>query len=104
MSLSLSDWPKGSFYTMKQGALYTKQIIITLITAGVGGALFMLLHIPVPWLLGPMIAMVIGTNVINYQFAWHWKIRNLGMVIIGYTIGLSMTTTEIGRASCRERV
>src|SRR5690625_429871 len=95
MSLSLSDWPKGSFYTMKQGALYTKQIIITLITAGVGGALFMLLHIPVPWLLGPMIAMVIGTNVINYQFAWHWKIRNLGMVIIGYTIGLSMTTTAL---------
>lgn len=80
---------------MRQGALYTKQIIITVITAGIGGALFMLLHIPVPWLLGPMVAMVIGTNVINYQFAWHWKIRNLGMVIIGYTIGLSMTTTAL---------
>lgn len=73
----------------------TKEMIITLVTVAIGGLLFMLLHIPVPWLLGPMVAMVIGTNVVKRHFVWHWKIRNLGMMIIGYTIGLSMTSDAL---------
>lgn len=81
---------------MKHDVLYNmKQITITLLTTVVGGLVFMLLHIPVPWLLGPMVAMVIGTNVIKRRFVWHWKIRNLGMMIIGYTIGLSMTMSAL---------
>lgn len=87
---------------MEQGILYnTKQIIITLFTTGVVGTLFMLFHIPVPWLLGPMVAMVIGTNVIKRRFVWHWKIRNLGMMIIGYTIGLSMTLSALNEMACQ---
>lgn len=77
-----------AFYNMKQGS-------ITLMTAILGGLLFMLLHIPVPWLLGPMVTMVIVTNVMKRTFVWHVSIRNIGMMIIGYVIGLSMTTEAL---------
>ncbi|MBM7600972.1 membrane AbrB-like protein [Virgibacillus halotolerans] len=81
---------------MEQGAFSkTKQIIIRLISAVIGGALFMLLHIPVPWLLGPMVCMAIGTNIMKRDFVWPRAIRNSGMMIIGYTIGLSMTSSAL---------
>src|SRR5699024_6804793 len=79
---------QGAFHNMKQGA-------ITLITAVLGGLLFMLLHIPVPWLLGPMVTMVLATNIMNRQFIWHASIRNIGMMLIGYMIGLSMTASAL---------
>ncbi|MDY0395064.1 AbrB family transcriptional regulator [Virgibacillus halophilus] len=72
-----------------------KGIFITLIIAIIGGVLFQLLHIPVPWLLGPMIAMVLGKNMLQWDFAWPYHLRNTGMMIIGYTIGLSMTLAAL---------
>lgn len=81
---------------MKQTILNrTKQIILTLLTAIVGGVLFKLIHIPVPWLLGPMIAVLIGTNVLKRHYVWPSSIRNTGMIIVGYTIGLSMTSSAL---------
>lgn len=81
---------------MEQSTLNTaKQIITTLITAAIGGALFALIHIPVPWLLGPMIAVLIGTNVGKHRYVWPTSIRNAGMMIVGYTIGLSMTAAAL---------
>src|SRR5699024_12135654 len=77
-----------AFHNMKQGS-------ITLMTAVFGGLLFMLLHIPVPWLLGPMVTMVLATNVMKRQFTWHVSIRNIGMMMIGYMIGLSMTASAL---------
>lgn len=75
----------------KQGINY----IITGLIGVAGGLIFTLLHIPVPWLLGPMAAMVIGTNVFKWQFKWNAYLRNIGLMIIGYTIGLSMTAQAL---------
>ncbi|MEW9676906.1 AbrB family transcriptional regulator [Lentibacillus sp. L22] len=72
-----------------------KHFILTLITAVIGGALFKLLHIPVPWLLGPMVAGLIGTNVLKQHYFWPTGIRDAGMMIVGYTIGLSMTPVAL---------
>ncbi|MCJ8008629.1 AbrB family transcriptional regulator [Lederbergia wuyishanensis] len=72
-----------------------KQISITLIIAIIGGVLFSFLHIPVPWLLGPMIVVLISANITKRKFVWPRSIRNSGMIIVGYTIGLSMTTTAL---------
>lgn len=81
---------------MQQSALnYLKQIILTLVTAVIGGALFKLIHIPVPWLLGPMVTMVVGTNIMKRRFVWPKAMRNSGMIIVGYTIGLSMTSSAL---------
>ncbi|MFZ3577809.1 AbrB family transcriptional regulator [Virgibacillus sp. DJP39] len=80
---------------MEQDTRKLKQVSITFITAIIGGILFKLMHIPVPWLLGPMIAVVVGTNVLKLHYVWPRSVRNAGMMIVGYTIGLSMTATAL---------
>src|SRR5699024_3947262 len=72
-----------------------KQYIITGLIGILGGVIFKLLHIPVPWLLGPMVAIVIGTNGFKWEFKWNAYLRNIGLAIIGYTIGLSMTAQAL---------
>ncbi|WP_274650830.1 AbrB family transcriptional regulator [Paenibacillus humicola] len=72
------------------------------LAAGIAGALvFQLIHLPIPWLLGSMISVLICSRLFK-QIRPHWpaQIRNAGMIIIGYTIGLSFTTEtllQIGR-------
>lgn len=72
-----------------------KGIFITCIIAVIGGVLFQLLHLPVPWLLGPMIAMVLCKNLLQWDLAWPYHLRNAGMMVVGYTIGLSMTLAAL---------
>lgn len=69
--------------------------VITLATAVGGGFVFYLLNAPVPWLLGPMIGVLIGSNIWKGKYGWPGQIRNSGMIIVGYTIGLSMTGTAL---------
>ena len=72
-------------------------ILCTLITALAGGCIFNLLHLPLPWLLGPMIAVLIGSNLRKPLYSWPPQIRNTGMIIVGYTIGLSLTAPAISQ-------
>lgn len=55
----------------------------------------MLLGLPVPWLLGPMIATLIGSNLGKRYYSWPGPLRNTGMIIVGYTIGLSLTAPAL---------
>lgn len=59
----------------------------------------MLLHLPIPWLLGPMLAVLIGSNTFKNCFAWPGKLRDTGMIIVGYTIGLSLTAAALKQMS-----
>lgn len=67
------------------------RISFSLITAVIGGILFEWLHIPVPWLLGPMIAALIGSSVWKEGYHWPVSVRNASMITVGYTMGLAMT-------------
>ncbi|MBE6182892.1 AbrB family transcriptional regulator [Heyndrickxia ginsengihumi] len=69
--------------------------IITLIYALIGGYLFSLVHLPIPWLLGSLAAVMIGSKVGKVQLYWPVELRNTGLVIVGYTIGLSFTKEAI---------
>lgn len=64
---------------------------ITLFIATIGGILFSLLGIPIPWLLGPMTAVLISSKSQNFQAYWPRPIRDAGLVLLGYSIGLSLT-------------
>ncbi|WMT39521.1 AbrB family transcriptional regulator [Paenibacillus sp. D2_2] len=75
------------------------RIIVALVTALIGGILFKLLHLPVPWLLGPMLAVLAGSNLIKESYEWPQQFRSVGMIIVGYTIGLSMTMTALRQMS-----
>lgn len=71
------------------------RFLITLLTAMIGGFIFAWLHIPVPWLLGPMLAILIGSNLWKGSYSWPNPVRNTGLIIVGYTIGISMTAAAL---------
>lgn len=65
-----------------------------LVTAGIGlvGAfLFQFLHIPVPFLLGPMVAVLILSHVTKWRFYWPKALRNYSLIAIGYSLGAAFT-------------
>jgi hypothetical protein len=68
---------------------------ITLFIASIGGFVFSLLHTPIPWLLGSMIAVFIGSRFGPVLLYWPSWIRNIGLMIVGYSIGLSFTKTAL---------
>jgi len=68
---------------------------ITLITAFIGGIIFTLLHTPIPWLLGPMAAVLVGARFEKISYYWPVRIRDAGLIIVGYSIGLSFTKTAL---------
>lgn len=72
---------------------------ITLLTALAGGLLFQALKLPLPWLLGSMLAVLIGSNAAKKYYAWPSPARNGGMIIVGYTIGLAMTAPALKEMS-----
>ncbi|WHY80118.1 AbrB family transcriptional regulator [Neobacillus sp. WH10] len=64
---------------------------ITVLSAFIGGLVFSMIHTPIPWLLGPMAAVLIGSKFGKFQYYWPSYIRDTGLIIVGYSIGLSFT-------------
>ena len=67
------------------------QLGASFIAAFIGGWLFTLIHAPIPWLLGPMTALLLVSRIKNMTFIWPKALRDTGLVIVGYSIGLSFT-------------
>ncbi|QHT62163.1 AbrB family transcriptional regulator [Paenibacillus lycopersici] len=67
----------------------------TVVLSVIGGLLFDWMNIPIPWLLGPMIAVLIGNNLVADRFVWPQELRNTALIIVGYTIGLSLTAAAL---------
>ncbi|MFL6562534.1 MAG: AbrB family transcriptional regulator [Bacillus sp. (in: firmicutes)] len=67
------------------------RFFFSLLIALIGGITFAALHTPIPWLLGPMAAVLIGSRFRKVQFYWPSTIRDIGLVIVGYSVGLSFT-------------
>ncbi|MGG3470523.1 AbrB family transcriptional regulator [Neobacillus pocheonensis] len=71
------------------------RFLVTLVTALIGGLIFTAIHTPIPWLLGPMAAVLIGSRFGKVQFYWPSYIRDTGLIIVGYSIGLSFTKAAL---------
>lgn len=64
----------------------------TLIIAIGFGLLFTLIHMPIPWLLGPMLGVCLFSRVVkSTPLYWPAYLRNTGLIIAGYAIGLTFT-------------
>jgi len=61
------------------------------IAACMGGLLFTFLHFPLPWTLGPLATVMLIKLGFNRQIYWPMKIRNIGLVILGYVMGSPFT-------------
>ncbi|WML44461.1 AbrB family transcriptional regulator [Neobacillus sp. PS3-40] len=71
------------------------RFIASLITALIGAILFTYIQTPIPWLLGPMVAVLIGARFGKVNYYWPRYIRDTGLIIVGYSIGLSFTKTAL---------
>ncbi|MBP3039342.1 AbrB family transcriptional regulator [Bacillaceae bacterium Marseille-Q3522] len=52
-------------------------------------------HLPIPWMLGPLIAVMLGASWKRSLFYWPQQIRNTGMIAVGYSMGLSFTNAAV---------
>jgi membrane AbrB-like protein len=68
------------------------QLLFSSVLATIGGFLFRWIHCPIPWLLGPMFVVFIGSRLSKtIKPVWPGAMRDTGMIIIGYVLGLSFT-------------
>ncbi|MEK8132794.1 AbrB family transcriptional regulator [Paenibacillus filicis] len=72
-----------------------RKLVETAAVTGAGGALFMLLHIPLPWMLGPLTAVMLWQGLVKRQVQWPVAMRNGGLLILGYGMGLSVTMDSL---------
>ena len=79
--------------TTVKGHFFSK--IWTILTTGLaaipGGFLFSLLHIPLPWMLGPLTITLIHHALRGRGTRWPVGLRNAGMIVIGYSMGRTVT-------------
>lgn len=66
----------------------------TLIVSIIGGILAVALHVPVPWMLGPLIIVVIMSRF-GVHLYWPSRFRDLALIIVGYSLGISFTSKAL---------
>ncbi|WP_238536188.1 AbrB family transcriptional regulator [Ureibacillus thermosphaericus] len=65
-----------------------KAMFMVLVLSLIGGYIFSLLHIPIPWMLGPIIVVMLAQFIYKGPLNWSGKLRDLGVVIVGTSIGV----------------
>ncbi len=70
------------------------RLTITLALAGAAGALAALLHVPLPWMLGPLLLSA-GLSMGGMALASSRRLRDVGQWAIGTTLGLYFTPTML---------
>ncbi|WP_026695773.1 AbrB family transcriptional regulator [Peribacillus kribbensis] len=73
----------------------TKSFLYSLCLAAAGGLIFSLISVPIPWLLGPMAATLIGARFKKYKVVWPVYIRDAGLIVVGYSLGLSFSRESV---------
>ncbi|MFE5320049.1 AbrB family transcriptional regulator [Paenibacillus sp. NPDC056579] len=68
-----------------------KRILETILVTFAGGVLFTLLHVPLSWMLGPLTAVLLWTSFTKRRLTWPAGMRNAGLALLGYGMGLSFT-------------
>jgi membrane AbrB-like protein len=68
-----------------------KNLLITSAAAVAGGIIFTLIHIPMPWLLGPVAATLVLGNFRPGNMFWPLTFREAGQLVLGYMMGRPFT-------------
>lgn len=66
-------------------------ILETFVLAAASGCLFYTFSFPLPWVLGPLAAIILWKNVLKRRVSMPLEIRNGGLIILGYMMGSSFT-------------
>lgn len=71
--------------------IQTRKLLTTLFISYIGGCLFYWLNIPIPWMLGPLVFVNLFSSIWKVKVYWPVKIRNSGLIVLGYIMGSSFT-------------
>ncbi|RYG72526.1 AbrB family transcriptional regulator [Lentibacillus lipolyticus] len=66
---------------------FTEALLVALI----GVAIFSWIHIPLPWLIGSLVAVAVWSITTQRNLHWPFLFRKIAMVLLGYLIGTSFT-------------
>ncbi|TDF99179.1 AbrB family transcriptional regulator [Paenibacillus piri] len=75
------------------------RLLETVLVTFIGGLLFTLLHVPLSWMLGPLTAVLLWTAFTKRSLTWPVWLRNGGLLLLGYSMGLSFTLTSARQIS-----
>ncbi|WP_338451364.1 AbrB family transcriptional regulator [Niallia oryzisoli] len=64
-----------------------KGILKVFLLAVIGGYVFSLLHIPIPWMLGPIFSIITAQFFYKGALSWSPRLQDIGIVIVGIAIG-----------------
>lgn len=67
-----------------------------LVLSLIGGYMFSLLHIPIPWMLGPIVVVMLSQFFYKGPLKWSGKMRDLGIVLVGTVIGIQFNIDLFG--------
>ncbi|WP_256238053.1 AbrB family transcriptional regulator [Bacillus sp. EB600] len=67
-----------------------------LVLSLIGGYIFSLLHIPIPWMLGPIVVVMLAQFVYKGPLKWSGKMCDLGVVMVGTVIGVKFNIDLFG--------
>ncbi|MEH7179753.1 AbrB family transcriptional regulator [Neobacillus vireti] len=67
-----------------------------LILSLIGGYIFSLLHIPIPWMLGPIVVVMLAQFFYKGPLNWSGQMRDIGVVMVGTVIGVQFNTDLFG--------
>lgn len=72
-----------------------KSLVKTAAVAGIAGALFNQIGMFLPWLLGPMLAVLLLRQFTEQEFYWPKIFRTIGLLLLGIQIGSSFTRDAV---------
>jgi uncharacterized protein len=75
----------------RQGILRYFNYLAIFVLSCMGGWLCALIHFPLPWTLGPLITVILVRAVFKLPVYWPGRLRNVGVVVIGYVMGSPFT-------------
>ncbi|AOZ90768.1 AbrB family transcriptional regulator [Paenibacillus crassostreae] len=75
------------------------RILETILVTFVGGLIFTFLGLPISWMLGPMTASLVWQGLTGRRLTWSSSLRNIGLLTIGYGLGLSFTVESARQIS-----
>lgn len=83
-------------YPFAQKGLQMKSSIVVFCIGFVGALIFDRLHLPMPWLLGPIFFVLCSQFFIKRELVWPAVMRNIGLIIVGIAIGQQFNLAIFG--------
>lgn len=78
--------------------MFFVKIIFVAFIAVIGALVFHLLNIPIPWLLGPMVTVMLVQFRLEHFMKWPKLLRNIGLIILGVAIGQQFDVAVLNNA------